>query len=142
MGAKHDAYVTVDPAQLARGAAGICAAMDDLGAVGQLLLNGGYANGQSIIPEHWVADTMNQGDPQAWSNGNFSGLLPGGCYRNQWYQVRDSEQCVFAFGVHGQWLFVNPTRRTVVVKLSSQQKALHKPTDLKSLEQLKALSRL
>ena len=142
MGAKTDGYVTVDNQHLARGAGGVCATMDDLARFGQLVLDLGGCEGRSVIPESWVVDTFKNGNQSAWKKGNFVGLLPEGNYRNKWYQVGDEGGCLFAVGIHGQWLFINPTTRSVIVKLSSQREALHEPTDVRTLKLLIRLSQV
>lgn len=120
MGAEHDGCVTVDRAFLARGAGGICIHIDDLARVGQLMLDRGAVNGQQVISESWISDTLTAGNPEAWARGDFIELLPNGAYRNKWYQVGDADRCFIALGIHGQWLYVNPTTEVVIVKLSSQ----------------------
>ncbi len=44
--------------------------------------------------------------------------VPEGRYRNKWYQAGDGAYC--GIGIHGQWLFVEPKREVVIVKMSSQ----------------------
>ena len=71
MGAQADGYVTVDRNTLARGAGGVCVTLEDLARCGDLVLNHGWARGQSVIPERWIRDTLTTGDRQAWLKGDF-----------------------------------------------------------------------
>jgi CubicO group peptidase (beta-lactamase class C family) len=41
-------------------------------------------------------------------------------YRSKWYVVRGDEPLVFAFGIHGQHLFVDRANELVIAKVSSQ----------------------
>lgn len=134
MGAETDGYVTVDRKFLARGAGGICVTANDLARFGQLVLNRGEANGRQIIPESWIEDIRRNGDRDAWRKGDFVNLLPDGCYRNKWYQVRDKDEAFFALGIHGQWLYINPRTEMVIVKLSSQPGPLDDRLDMANLE--------
>lgn len=140
MGAETDGYVTVDREMLARGAGGICVTVDDLARFGQLILDGGTANNQSVIPESWIRDTLTQGDRDAWVKGDYAYLLPNGCYRNKWYQIGNRQQCYMALGIHGQWLYIDPGPSVVIAKLSSQPEPVDDDLDLKLLEIFAELS--
>ena len=71
MGAVHDGCVTVDPAFLARGAGGICVQIEDLARFGQLVLDGGVANGRRLIPTAWIDDTLHNGNRNRLAAGRF-----------------------------------------------------------------------
>jgi len=134
MGAKTDGYVTVDRMMLGRGAGGICVTVDDLARFGQLILDrGSVANGQ-IVSENWIDDTSTQGSRSAWQKGEFSELLPNGCYRNQWYQVGDADKSLMALGIHGQWLYINPTAEIVIAKMASQPEPVDDRLDVQTLQ--------
>lgn len=132
------ATVTVDAVGMSRAAGGISCTAHDLGLVGELMRSGGVANGKQVIPEDWIADTMQGGDPKAWKAGDFVGLLPRGRYRNQWYAVGDGSYC--GIGIHGQWLYVNPDCDTVIVKMSSQSIADDDELDARTLQLFNAIS--
>ena len=120
MGAETNGYTTVDRMMLGRGAGGICVTVDDLARFGQLILDHGAAAGKQIISESWIDDTSTQGSRSAWQKGSFAGLLPNGGYRNQWYQVGDEAHSIMALGIHGQWLYINPTADVIIAKMASQ----------------------
>ena len=141
MGAETDGYVTVDRVGQARAAGGICATVDDLARFGLLVLNRGVAHdGQRVIPENWISDTLTRGDRRAWQQGEYQRLLPQGGYRNQWYQVGDREQCFMARGIHGQWLYVNPATSVVIARLASQPLPVDERLDLRLLDLFARLS--
>ena len=140
MGAQTDAYVTVDRNTLARGAGGICVTLDDLARFGNLVLNQGTVNGKAIIPESWIKETITSGDRQAWLKGDFSFLLPKGCYHNKWYQTGNQDNCFMAIGIHGQWLYINPSTSVVIVKFSSQPEPVDDSLDTKWLQLLTKIS--
>ena len=122
MAAARSAYITVDRLGAPRCAGGVCATVRDLARVGQLMIDGGARGNRQVVPESWIDDIMRRGDPQAWAAGNFASYFPGLPlrYRSQWY-VRDGEApLLFGLGVHGQHLFVDRGRGTVIAKVSSQ----------------------
>lgn len=116
--AHHHGAVTLDRAGTARAAGGMSITARDLARLGDMLRCGGAIEGRQIVPERWVNDMRNAGDPEAWRAGDLNGLIPGGRYRSKWYQTADGAFC--AIGIHGQWLYVDPSRKTVLVKMSSQ----------------------
>lgn len=129
LGARQDAYVTVDAAGSARTGGGLCMTPRDLARIGEMMRLGGRANGRQIVPEDWVRDTVTGGSRQAWIEGKSVVWLPNGRYRNKWYQTGSG--AFFALGIHGQWLYVDPASETVIVKFSSQPDAVD--NDLKRI---------
>ncbi|MGI9318915.1 MAG: serine hydrolase domain-containing protein, partial [bacterium] len=141
MGAVTDGYVTVDHAMLARAAGGVCVTIEDLARFGDLIMNQGTLSGTSVIPQTWIEDTQTGGSSKAWSGGDMISLLPEGKYRNQWYQVGNPDKCFMALGIHGQWLYINPTTEVVIAKLSSQPEPVDEELDLQCLRLFAHLSR-
>lgn len=123
LGAKNHASVTVDAEGTARAAGGISVTARDLARVGEMLRNDGTVDGKRLIPETWLADMLTAGDHQAWVHGK-SNFFPKGRYRSQWYQSGEPDGAFCAIGIHGQWLYVDPSTETVIVKLSSQPNPL------------------
>ncbi|MGE0501396.1 MAG: serine hydrolase domain-containing protein [Rhizobiaceae bacterium] len=121
MGARGAAWVTVDRAGAARAAGGVCLTASDLARIGQLVLDGGRAqDGTQVVPSRWIDDIRSNGDRHAWTEGNFAADFPDGRYRSFWYDVGDRRGSFCAVGIHGQWLWVDPTSRAVLVRLSSR----------------------
>jgi CubicO group peptidase (beta-lactamase class C family) len=121
MGAKGAAYVTVDRVGTARAAGGICMTTRDLARMGQLVLDGGRnSEGDQVVPASWIDDLRGNGNRQAWVDGNFSDMFENGRYRSCWYDVGDERQSFAAVGIHGQWLWVDPTNRIIIAKTSSR----------------------
>lgn len=142
MGANCDAYVTVDRSLLARGAGGICATIDDLARIGQLILDRGSVGNRQVIAEQWIDDTANNGDPAAWSKGEFTDLAPKGNYRNKWYLMGNADRVSMAIGIHGQWLYVNPEKQIVIAKQASQPLPLDDELDAQSIGFFRQICRL
>lgn len=127
MGAAADAQITIDAAGSARAAGGLCATTRDLARLGQLLVDGGKRAGRQIVPADWWHDIQHNGDRDAWDNGEFAAGFPGlpMSYRSGWYVIHGEAPMLFAMGIHGQHLFVDPALKLVVAKVSS----LAEPTD-------------
>ncbi|KZD21890.1 serine hydrolase domain-containing protein [Tardiphaga robiniae] len=131
LGARQDAYITVDAIGSARTGGGFCMTPRDLARIGEMMRLGGIANGRRIVSQDWVSDTITNGSAEAWRASKFVEWLPDGRYRNKWYQTGDASGAFFALGIHGQYLYVNPRAEVVVAKFSSQPEPVD--NDLKRL---------
>ena len=121
MGARGAAHVTVDRIGAARAAGGICVTARDLARFGQLVLDGGSTHdGRELIPRSWVADMRSNGNREAWRKSNDPHVFPEGRYRSCWYDVGDDRGSFCAIGIHGQWIWIDPVSRLVLVKMSSR----------------------
>lgn len=141
LGVKNHALVSVDGAGTARSAGGVCVTARDLARVGQMLLDGGTANGRQVVPAAWVTDMQTAGDPAAWAASQPT-MLPNGRYRSKWYQTGEPDGAFCAIGIHGQWLYVDPSTETVIVKLSSQPNPLDDELKQDNFAFFRALSRI
>ena len=120
MGAEFDAYITLDRLGAPQTDGGLCVTTRDLARFGQLHLQHGVMNGRRIVPEEWIRDFRENGDPEVWDRGNFAEFMPGFHYRSKWYTDRqDSHRPCLGMGIHGQFLFVDPVAGVVIAKHSS-----------------------
>ena len=88
--------------------AGFNATLRDFARIGQMVLNGGVANGNRIVSEDWInlSTQPSGGEDQ----------IRGG-YGYQWWTIGGSE-AFSAIGLQGQYIYIDPDTNTVVVKLS------------------------
>ncbi len=139
LGARSAAAITVDMTGQARTAGGISVTPRDLARIGEMMRQGGMANGRRVVPEEWVRDTVETGgDRRAWRRGAMLFLFPGGRYRNKWYQAGDGAFC--GIGIHGQWLYVDPKAEVVIAKMSSQPEPVTDALDLEIVAFLRSLA--
>lgn len=88
--------------------AGFNATLRDWARFGQMMLDGGVANGKRIVSEEWVKAAQAPVGPETG---------PEGGYGYQWWTMANSP-AFSAIGLQGQYVYVDPATRTVVVKLS------------------------
>jgi CubicO group peptidase (beta-lactamase class C family) len=131
IGARQDAYITVDATGLARTGGGFCMAPRDFARIGELMRLGGTLDGRRILSDNWVEDTIAHGSPEAWRAGPGVEWLPEGRYSNKWYQTGNANGAFFTLGIHGQMLYVDPVAELTVAKFSSQPEPVN--NDLKRL---------
>jgi len=113
LGAERSAYITVDRLGAPRTAGGMCATLRDLARVGQWLI---------ARRSPWFDDIESGGERAAWDAGPFVEYFPGlpMRYRSQWYILEGGSPLVFAWGIHGQNLFIDRASQLVIAKFSSQ----------------------
>lgn len=143
MGASESAYITVDRLGAPRCAGGFCATTRDLARFGQLFAQGGRRDGAQIIPGWWIDDIRDNGDPDAWDQGDFAPYFPNQAihYRSKWYVLRQSEPVIFGVGVYGQNLFIDRANQIVIAKLSSQPPPLDQMRIALTLQAVEAIRR-
>jgi hypothetical protein len=111
LGAESDGFYIMDGAPgVGRefSGAGFNATLRDFARFGQMMLDGGVANGRRIVSEDWVRQST---QPSGQARGE-----PGG-YGLQWWMMGASGAYA-AVGLQGQLIYIDPATRTVVVKLS------------------------
>ena len=138
---QSDAYVTVDGAGNARTAGGICATVDDLARIGEMVRNQGQVAGHQIVPQKWIDDMWSGGSREAWLKGGIH-LLTDGQYRSQWYQVGNKNRCLCAIGIHGQWIYIDPVEEVVIAKTSAQSLPVDDNLDRDCLEVFQRLTKI
>ena len=120
MGAECDAYVTLDRLGAPQTDGGLCVTTRDLARFGQLHLQQGVMNGRRILPESWIRDFRDKGDPAAWDRGNFAPSMPCCHYRSKWYtDLKDPHRPSFGSGIHGQSVFFDPAASVVIAQHAS-----------------------
>jgi CubicO group peptidase (beta-lactamase class C family) len=82
----------------------IQAAPRDFARFGQFILNGAAVNGQSIVPEGWLAQATTRRTPIG---------QPGRGYGYQWWTYDSG--AFTARGIFGQGIFIDPQRKLVIV---------------------------
>lgn len=110
LGAEADGFYIMDgPPGTGRefSGAGFNATLRDFARFGQMVLDGGVADGRRIVPQEWISRST------APSGGNAG---TGNGYGLQWWTLEGS--AFAAIGLQGQYIYINPPTRTVVVKLS------------------------
>jgi CubicO group peptidase (beta-lactamase class C family) len=140
LGLRHDGCVTVDLVGTARSGGGLSMTVRDLARIGELVRLGGVVDGRRLINADWMKDTLSGGSAEAWRQGSFSAWSPNGKYRNKWYQVGNASGACFAIGIHGQWLYVDPLRETVIAKFSSQPEPTNNDLKYLNLTLLEAIA--
>ena len=111
LGAEADGFYIMDgPPGVGRefSGAGFNATLRDFARFGQMVLNGGVADGRRIVSKDWIRQSTQPSGSEDNRRGGY-GL--------QWWTMGDSE-AFSAIGLQGQYIYIDPDTDTVVVKLS------------------------
>jgi CubicO group peptidase (beta-lactamase class C family) len=118
LGMESDAYWMLDSESMEMAFGGLNATARDYAKLGELYRLGGRWNGKQIVPEAWVHASVTPDAPYLTPEGAEDDSFPVG-YGYQWWIPAGDEGEFSAIGVYNQFIFVNPSRDLVIVKLSA-----------------------
>jgi 6-aminohexanoate-oligomer exohydrolase len=124
IGAEHDGSITVDRAGFGFANAGVSTTALDLARFGHLVLCGGAEGAHRLCSRATVAAILAGGDRRLLEGMGFTSEFPNGSYRLHWFVTGNEHGVIEGRGIHGQYLWIDPAARIVIVKLSSVPQAL------------------
>lgn len=80
----------------------------DFAKIGRLYLNEGNWNGKQIVSKEWIQNSLKPNITGDYAN-----------YKNQWWLNPDSGSYK-AQGINGQYIYVNPNKKLIIVKLGKR----------------------
>jgi CubicO group peptidase (beta-lactamase class C family) len=92
------------------------ATLRDYARFGRLFLNEGRRDERQVVPAAWVAASVRPGATPMAPDGAFGA---GFGYGYQWWVPDGGEGDFLAMGIWGQFVYVHPSRRIVIVKTST-----------------------
>ena len=116
LGMQDTAYWIIDNHGMELAAGGLQVTARDYAKLGQLFLNKGNWQGAQVVPEQWVIDSVTPDAPHVMPDPDSP--YPVG-YGYQWWVPASDTGEFSAIGVYNQFIWVNPTTGTVIVKLSA-----------------------
>jgi CubicO group peptidase (beta-lactamase class C family) len=92
------------------------ARLRDYARFGQFMLQGGAWGGKQLLPATWVSEATRPDRSQV----DFGALYPGYPmgYQYQWWVRPGADHAFTAEGVNGQFIYVNPAQKLVIVMTS------------------------
>lgn len=118
LGMEADGLWLVDDEGMELAFAGLNVTARDYAKLGELYRNMGRWRGRTLVDAAWVAASVTPDAPHLMPGDNPASDFPLG-YGYQWWVMDGDEGEYSAIGVYNQFVYVNPTRRLVVVKLSA-----------------------
>ena len=115
-GMESDAFWNTDRSGAEIGFCCLNAVLRDWARFGLLYLENGMRDGSRILPEDWVARSVEPEAPHLQPGPNPDSHWTFG-YGYKWWIPEDREDGEFtAIGIYGQYIYVNPARGVIVVK--------------------------
>ena len=99
------------------------ATLRDYARFGQFILNNGSWNGQQLLPAGWVTEATHPDRPQVMPGKLHEGWTLG--YQYQWWVFPAGPDSLGGFtaqGINGQFLYVNPEEKLVIVATNAWRK--------------------
>ncbi len=118
IGAESNAYWIVDKSGMEFAIGGLNATARDYAKVGQLFLDSGRWQGNQVVPAAWVKASTTPDAPHVMPGNRSTGLRKDG-YGFQWWIPDGREDEFNAQGIYGQFIYIDPDKDMVIVKLSS-----------------------
>ncbi len=139
LGTEREAFYTVDSIGTPFAGGGFNATLRDMARLGQLVLDGGRAHGQQLLPPAAVASLRAGGDRATFAKAGY-GLLSGWSYKSMWWVSHDPHGAFAARGVHGQTIWIDPKADMVIVRFASNPVAANAASDPTSLPAYRAVA--
>ena len=122
LGMEHDAYFTVDRAFMPVVTGGMNSTLRDAARFALMIKNEGKVKNKQLIPSTWINSALNIDEKlksHMTTNPKY-GEESWEAYHNMWW-ILDSEKGEFcATGIHGQVIYINRSKNTVMVWFSNQ----------------------
>jgi len=102
-------------------AIGFDATLRDYARFALMVMNGGLSGKDRVVPEAWIKESTtvkgaSELPQSAGLNDDFSESLG---YAYQWWLPGGDEGAFLAMGIYGQAIYIDPTRRVVIVQTSA-----------------------
>ena len=118
LGMRSDAKWLVDDQDMELAFGTLNATLRDYARFGILFQNYGEWMGEQIIPRQWVIDSVTATKPHLKPGDNEYSSSKFG-YGYQWWLPPKHKNDFMARGVYGQYIYVNPEEKVVIVKHSA-----------------------
>ncbi len=119
IGTEENAYWLLDNEGMELVFGGLNAVLRDYARFGLLYMNQGKWNGQQIVPQKWVVDSVTPDAPHLMPGRKEKGQAYVYGYGYQWWIPADSDGDFLALGVYNQNIWVSPKHKVVIVKSSA-----------------------
>jgi len=118
IGAESDAFWIVDNEGMEFAVGGLNCTAKDYAKIGQLFLELGNWNGEQLIPSEWVTSSITPDAPHLVPGRRPNAKSKDG-YGYQWWIPLGANDEFNAQGIYTQFIYIDPDKDMVIVKLSS-----------------------
>lgn len=118
LGMNNVGYWMVDSENMEMAFGGLNATARDYAKLGELFRNKGNWFGEQLVDAAWVEASVTPDAPHLMPGENPASDYPMG-YGYQWWLMDGDQGEYSAIGVYNQFIYVNPAKNIVIVKLSA-----------------------
>ncbi|MGF1721135.1 beta-lactamase family protein [Vibrio kyushuensis] len=137
LGTEDDVYMMADTKTHAWATGGLNMTARDAARFGQLLVNKGQFGGKQIFPESVIKSIENS---DVCLGEAFKERIPGGAYSSFFWLTNDEDGSYMAKGMFSQYIYINPTKEVVIVRLASPEVSAKPEYDMEMLPLFKAVA--
>ena len=119
LGMEHDAQWMIDNEGTELALGGMNVSLRDFAKLGQFYLHKGNWNGKQLLPEQWIKQSVTPDAPHLMPGENEKSSHPYGYGYHWWIPEEQQGGDYFAAGIYNQYIYVNPQKQLVIVKLSA-----------------------
>ncbi len=127
LGAEHDAFLSADADLVPIATGGFHSTLRDAARFGLAVLHDGRVAGQQVLPQAWIADTLDvtAADREAArrsifkTEGHAAYDVELEAYRNFWWILDSKRGELMARGVFGQYIYVHRASGVVIASFAS-----------------------
>ena len=139
LGAESHTYMMADTNTFAWTTGGLNMSARDAARFGQVMANRGEFLGKQIFPTS-VTESIEQGDTAPFAGSAYDERIPGGAYSSFFWLTNDEDGSYMAKGMFGQYIYINPTKDVVVVRLASPEVSSKPEFDIDMLKVFSKIS--
>ena len=121
---QYNAFITLDHENSPRTAGGICMVIDDLAKLSEMVRCKGSLENRQIIKERTISELIDYNNDYNWPSIEKGNLFPNGSYRSKWYQTGLENKEIYASGIHGQKIWIDPLNEISIIMFSSRKQPL------------------
>ncbi len=119
LGCEYNSYWLIDDYGMEMALGGLNVTLRDYAKIGQLFLHDGNWQGRQLVPTAWVKASVTPDAPHLMPGKNPLSAHQDFGYGYQWWVPEGTEGEFMAIGIYNQYIYVNPSTRTVIVKNSA-----------------------
>ena len=113
LGVHADGFYLTDGYGVAFALGGLNLTTRDYARFGQMILQQGKWQDEQIVPAQWIRQSTTSSAPPPANTGDRFG------YGYQWWVPQGDQGEMFAVGIYGQYIYINPATNVVIVKTSA-----------------------
>ncbi len=136
LGMESPGYWLIDNAGMEMALGGLNLTARDFAKIGELYRNNGVWGGKQVVPQNWVNASVTSDSAHLVPGKVIVGghVIPFG-YGYQWWIPEGNAGEFSAIGVYNQFVYVDPSRGVVIVKLSANRKYGTTPNEAENKEE-------